>query len=264
MEFRKPGKAKEGGMALIYGEPGVGKTVSTLLTCPKPCLYIECDPKPVERTGEGIVNWDGIEIAQPTDFLDLFYWLSNNTDDIAKRYKSVVLDPFSFLINVILLGDIEDETARAEIFGKNRPLVAMGRTDQSGYGTLASLGKRLCKVLGDISKEGLFIICIALLDDSPKWNRELAGAPGFVGKDFNKNYPAYFDMIGLVESRADSEGNVIYPPYVTFSSPDNSFVHKWSGIRKKGIVRGVLDWSRIIKVSKDNGKNDKGKGGEDE
>jgi len=147
MIFRKPGESK-GIMALIYGETGVGKTVSTLDTCPKPCLYVEIDPKPVERTGGGIVNFENIDIAHPENFIDLFTYINEQADEVVKRYKSVVIDPFSFLVNVVLLGDLEDETARAEVFGNKRPLMNMGRTDLSGYGSLASLAKRLCKALG--------------------------------------------------------------------------------------------------------------------
>ena len=248
MIFRKPGESK-GIMALIYGETGVGKTVSTLDTCPKPCLYVEIDPKPVERTGGGIVNFENIDIAHPENFIDLFTYINEQADEVVKRYKSVVIDPFSFLVNVVLLGDLEDETARAEVFGNKRPLMNMGRTDLSGYGSLASLVKRLCKALGLLAVRGVNVICISLLDEAPKWNRELVAAPAFAGKEFNRDYPAYFDCIGLVQRREEG-GEIVYPPVVIFDSPDESFVHKWSGQRKGRTVKGTLDWRKILRVSK--------------
>ncbi|HRR45277.1 MAG TPA: AAA family ATPase [Mesotoga sp.] len=248
MIFRKPGESK-GIMALIYGETGVGKTVSTLDTCPKPCLYVEIDPKPVERTGGGIVNFENIDIAHPENFIDLFTYINEQADEVVKRYKSVVIDPFSFLVNVVLLGDLEDETARAEVFGNKRPLMNMGRTDLSGYGSLASLAKRLCKALGLLAVRGVNVICISLLDEAPKWNRELVAAPAFAGKEFNRDYPAYFDCIGLVQRREEG-GEIVYPPVVIFDSPDESFVHKWSGQRKGRTVKGTLDWRKILRVSK--------------
>lgn len=248
MIFRKPGESK-GIMALIYGETGVGKTVSTLDTCPKPCLYVEIDPKPVERTGGGIVNFENIDIAHPENFIDLFTYINEKADEIVKQYQTVVIDPFSFLVNVILLGDLEDETAKAEVFGNKRPLMNMGRTDLSGYGSLASLAKRLCKALGLLAVRGVNVICISLLDEAPKWNRELVAAPAFAGKEFNRDYPAYFDCIGLVQRREEG-GEIVYPPVVIFDSPDESFVHKWSGQKKRRTVKGTLDWRKILRVSK--------------
>lgn len=240
MMFRKPQK-NSGCMALIYGEPGVGKTVSTLLTCPKPCLYIEVDPKPVERTAGHIVDFSEIDIAHPENFMDVFTYLNENVDEIVKKYRSLVIDPFSYLVNVVLLGDIEDETAKAGVFGDKRPLMALGKTDLAGYGSVASLAKRLCKTLGLIAIRGVVVICIALLDDMPKWNRELTAAPAFIGKDFNKDYPAFFDLIGLVEPK---EGSVF--PHVTFSSPDTSFIHKWSGKKRGEVIKGELRWDKIL------------------
>ena len=246
MLMRKATGKNDGLMALIYGEPGVGKTVSTLISVPKPCLYVEVDPKPVERTGADVVDFSRIDIAHPENFLDLFQYVYEKGDEIAKQYKSVVIDPFSFLINVVLLGDLEDETARAEVFGNKRPLMNLGRTDLSGYGSLASLAKRLCRGLGLIAVQGVTVVCIALLDEAPKWNRELVAAPAFAGKEFNRDYPAYFDCIGLVQRREEG-GEIVYPPVVIFDSPDESFVHKWSGQRKGREVKGILNWQRILK-----------------
>ena len=249
MLLRKAAEGNKGLMALIYGDPGVGKTVSTLVSIPKPCLYIEVDPKPVERTGEGVVDFSEIDIAHPENFLDLFEYIYEQGGEIARQYKSVVVDPFSFLVNVVLLGDLEDETARAEVFGSKRPLMNLGRTDLSGYGSLASLAKRLCRGLGLIAVQGVTVVCIALLDEAPKWNRELVAAPAFAGKEFNRDYPAYFDCIGLVQRREEG-GEIVYPPVVIFDSPDESFVHKWSGQRKGRTVKGTLDWRKILRVSK--------------
>jgi len=252
MLVRKPQEVA-GTMALIYGETGVGKTVSTLATLPKPILYIECDPKPVERTASDVVDFTDIDILHPEDFLDLFNYLNQQIEKIPEKYKSLVIDPVSFLINVILLGDIEDETAKAEVFGNTRPLVALGRTDMTGYGTLSSLAKRLCKVLGLIATHGVIVVCISLLDDTPKWNRELSAAPAFTGKDFNKDYPAFFDLIGLVQQRIDGEGNILYPPMVTFTS-DGSFIAKWSGRRSGKEIKGLLNWTKILAFEKESKK----------
>lgn len=247
MKVRQP-EVNAGAMILLYGETGVGKTVSTLLTAPKPIYYVEVDPKPVERTALGVVDFSGITIAHPENFLDLFEYINGpGQEEIPKSYKSLIIDPFSFLINVILLGDLEDETAKAEVFGKSRPLLNLGRTDQAGYGSLASLAKRLCKGLGNIAIQGVAVICISLLDDSPKWNRDLVAAPAFAGREFNRDYPAYFDFIGLVERRMQDD-QLTFPPLVTFDSPDTSFIHKWSGARKSSTrtIKGPLNIQQIL------------------
>jgi len=107
----------------------------------------------------------------------------------------------------------------------------------------------LCKALGLLAVRGVNVICISLLDEAPKWNRELVAAPAFAGKEFNRDYPAYFDCIGLVQRREEG-GEIVYPPVVIFDSPDESFVHKWSGQRKGRTVKGTLDWRKILRVSK--------------
>jgi hypothetical protein len=246
MKIRTPDKNIKRTFALIYGETGVGKTVSTLLTAPRPMLYFECEPRPVERTAEEIDMTD-IKIAHPEDFFDLFEFLQENQKKIVSKYKTIFIDSLSFLMNVTLLGEIEEETARAEIFDtKKRPIVSLGRTDWTGYGALGSLMKRFCALLGKTAVEGSIVICSALLDDKPKWNRELSAAPAFAGKDFPRDMPSYFDIIGLVEERKDKEGNVIYPPVIKVKS-DGSFLAKWTGKPLKGSY-GELDWRKILNL----------------
>ena len=247
MKFRDPDKEQKRTFALIYGETGVGKTVSTLMTAPRPILYFECEPRPVERTAEGIDMTD-IKIAHPENFFDLFDFVSENQKKIAEKYKTVFIDSLSFLMNVTLLGEIEEESAKAEVFNtEKRPIVSLGRTDWAGYGALGSLMKRLCALLGKTAVEGSIVICSALLDDRPKWNRELSAAPAFAGKDFPRDMPSYFDIIGLVEERKNEQGEVIYPPIIRVKS-DGSFLAKWTGKPLKGSY-GVLDWKKILEYA---------------
>ncbi|MEM4720523.1 MAG: hypothetical protein QXT73_00500 [Candidatus Methanomethylicaceae archaeon] len=250
MKIRKPQRG-HGAFCLIYGDPGVGKTVSTLLSLPKPILYYELDPKPVERTAWDIVDFEDIEIRHPDNFLDLFYEVSEHASEIIQNFASVVVDPLSYCINVLLLSEIEEESVKAEIFGektRKRPLVSMARTDQAGYGSLASLSKRLCHALGRIAIAGKVVVCTALLDQAPKWNRDLSAAPAFAGREFNRDMPAFFDYIGLVTERQGEDGRIIYPPIVHFES-DGSFLAKWSG---KGTRRsGPLDWKKILRLEED-------------
>jgi hypothetical protein len=162
----------------------------------------------------------------------------------------------------MLLGAIEEETGAAGVFDtKKRRLVNSSRTDQTGYGALASWMKRLMKILGNYAKGGLNVVCVSLLTDAPKWNKELAAAPAFAGREFNRDFPAYFDLIGLVESRMDKDGKTVYPPKVSFRSDDGLFVAKWTG-PNNGKTMGPLDWSKILGVAITQGgdKGEKGKG----
>lgn len=245
---------------MVYGSTGVGKTASSLQSVPRRTLYLQLEPRPVERACEGVIDdWDEIDIGHPEDFLDLFNYLKDNYNEIIEKYNSVVVDSFSFLMNVTLLGDIEAETGEAQVFEKkNRPLVNMGRTDITGYGSLSSLMKRLCKILGRIASEGLIVVVTALQADNPKWNRELAAGPALAGKEFPRDMPGYFDLIGRAESRLDEEGNPVYPPKIYFrSDEEESFLAKWSGppLEKPALL---LDWQKILaKGKKEVGKKSK-------
>ena len=95
---------------MVYAPTGVGKTVSTLMSVPRKTMYLQLEPRPVERACGGMVDLKEVDIGNPTDFLDLFEHLTDNYEDIIKNYKSIVVDSFSFLMNVTLLGDIEEET----------------------------------------------------------------------------------------------------------------------------------------------------------
>jgi hypothetical protein len=132
------------------------------------------------------------------------------------------------------------------------------RSDQTGYGALASWMKRLCSVLGLYAKEGLIVVCIALLSDSPKWNKELSAAPAFAGREFNRDMPGYYDLIGLVEPRVKDGGEIVYPPTVNFRSPDGSYIAKWSG-PQNGKTKGPLVWDKILSTVADKSKT---KGGD--
>ena len=252
MKLRKASPTNRA-FAMLYGDTGTGKTVSTLLSCPRPALYLETEERPVERCTQGVVDMEGVTIAHPENYIDLYQYLTENFNSISTDYKTVFIDSFTFLMNVTLLGEIEEETGRAEVFDKKkRPLVDMGRTDQTGYGSMSSLMKRLCRILGRIATQGCLVVCTALQADMPKWNRELSAAPALAGREFPRDMAAYFDLIGRVETRKDEDGNVIYPPRVYFRSDDSDFLAKWSGPPIEQSFT-ILDWEKIL-AYKGNGK----------
>jgi hypothetical protein len=107
---------------------------------------------------------------------------------------------------------------------------------------------RLTVGLGRLSRQGKIVIVTCLLQENPKWDRELAAAPALKGREFPVNMPGFFDLIGLVEPRTDAEGKIIYPPRVRFQSPDDSFVAKFTGVGTK--TQGPLDITKILTIGR--------------
>jgi hypothetical protein len=243
--------------ALIYSEPGVGKTLSTIKSAPTKQLYIQGEKRNVKRTLLDNVDmkWleQNVKRMLVTDFMGLLDFLQNpeNQEKIIERYKTIIVDGITYLMNNLLLSQIEEETAEAEIFDvKSRPMVNLARTDRTGYGSLAGLMKRLCDALGYIASRDVFVCLIAQLDDVVRWNVDLQAAPAFAGKEFPRDMKAYFDLIGIVIKRYDDEGRVVFPPTIRFySTQDENYMAKWTGpnVRNPG---GPLDWSKILTIRK--------------
>lgn len=238
MKWRDPSEVEvDRVLALIYGPTGVGKTVSTLKTLPQPIVYIECEPKGVDRTCKGHIDiplWikeKKLRHGRPDNYDDLKDTLTKDEDKIIGKFKSLFIDGLSYFMGVELLGQIQEETGRADVFeSKNRPMVNLGRTDQAGYGAIASLMNRITGVIGNIAAQGVVVVITALQADDPKWNRELAAGPALAGKKFAEDMPGFFDLIGRVETKTNKDGKAIHPPKVWFQSgEDEAFTAKWSG-----------------------------------
>jgi len=252
MKYRDLSEETTGVFALIYGPTGVGKTVSSLKSLPKPCLYYECDPKGVDRTLTGNVDFKGIKRGHPESYEDLRDDISKNIPNIAETYKSMFVDGLSFFMNIELLGQIQRETGEAQIFdSKDRPLVNQARTDKTGYGALAALMNRFSGLCGKVAAQGVIVVIASLQADDPKWNRELSAGPSLAGKEFPKNMPGFFDLIGRVEKMGkDKDGAQIYPPKVYFESDEeDSFMARWSGPCLKEPFL-PLNWKRIMNYGK--------------
>lgn len=239
---------KAGSLCLIYGEPGVGKTASTLLSLPRPILFYELDPRPVERTVGHLVTFENIDIEYPKNFLDVLEAIRDDAERIVNNYRALVLDTFSYLINSILKGDLEEENFASKIFEKKggaRLLNYMGRMTKDDYGSMASLAKRLCRHLGIIARS-IPVICTALSEENPNRLGYLRAAPAFAGREFSRDFPGYFDYIGFVESKY-IDGKLTFPPQVSFESPDNDFLCKWTGPRDRTVW--PLNWKKILNIS---------------
>lgn len=241
--------SEDGSLILIYGPTGVGKTVSLLQTCPDPMMYVQTERRSLRRSLDAAnrPNLD-LDLALYEDWDSLIEFV--NKVDNFDRHKSVIVDSYSHLMSVGLSTEIEDQAfeARPKEEQKIKSLVNRTKMSQEGFGGLASNMFRLTAALGRLSQMGKVVIVTCLLAESPKWNRELAAAPALKGREFPVNMPGFFDLIGMVETRVDGEGKVIYPPRVRFQSPDDSFVAKFTGAGTR--TEGPLDIAKILMLGK--------------
>jgi hypothetical protein len=206
-DLKQPGR-----FMMLYGETGVGKTTSIVQSALEPICYIQTEPRSLKPSLDAAGRPDlDIDVCLYESFSDLMEFVSK-TDNF-ERYQSVVVDSFSHLMNVDLSAEITDESfdARSEKEKKNKPLVSRVKMSVEGYGGLSANMFRLTAALGRISRLGKCVVVTALLVENPRYNRELSAAPSLKGREYPANMPGFFDLIGLVQTRTDGEGNVVYP-----------------------------------------------------
>jgi AAA domain len=240
--------AQDGRFMMVYGPTGVGKTTSLLQTVLDPIMYIQTEPRSLKPSLDAAGRPDlDIDVAVYEDWVGLIEFVAQ--PDNFKRHRSIVVDSYSHLMSVGLSSEIEDQAfeARDQKEKAVKPLASQTKLSQEGYGALSSLMFRLTAALGKLSQMGKIVIVTALLQESPKWNRELAAAPALKGREFPVNMPGFFDLIGLVEPRTDIEGKIVYPPRVRFQSVDDSFVAKFTGAGTR--TQGPLDITKILNLS---------------
>lgn len=238
-----PGTGK---LILIYSETGVGKTTSIFQSAPDPILYLATEPRnpkiSIDAAGRSDLD---VDIAYYEKWVDTMDFMSD--DKKTERHKTIVLDSATYLMNVSLSSEIEDEAfdAREDKEKSIKPIVMRTKMSQEAFGGLSSQMSRFMRILGRLSARGKIVIVTALVAENPKWNRELAAAPALKGREFPNTMPGFFDLIGFVQTRHNDSGEVIYPPWVSFESPDGSFMAKYTGTGKKR--SGPLDFSKILK-----------------
>jgi hypothetical protein len=240
-EVDQPGR-----MIMLYGATGVGKTVSVLQSSPEPIMYLAAEPRSLRPSLEAIGREVNLTVASYQNFPALMEFVTDakNFDG----YESVIFDSYTAQMAINLSSEITDEQfeARPEKERMMKTLAAQVKMSQEGFGTLSSHMFRLTAALGRLSRMGKIVVVICLLQENPKWDRDLSAAPALTGKQFPTSCPAYFDLIGLVEPHQDAEGNVAYPPRVRFQSPDGSFTAKWTGAGSK--TQGPLDITKILNL----------------
>jgi len=251
-----------GDLMLFYGPAGVGKSVTTIQTAKDPILYIMVEPRSVEKfvVASGREDVD-IDFVFYEGFESLIEFVSKKEN--FERYNTIVVDSISHLIAISLSDEIMEEGYDAldakSKRGIDKPLTMRAKMSQEGYGTLGNSMLRFTNCLSILSQQKKTVVCLARLEENPKYNRALSAAPSLKGQEYSKHMQGFFDFIGLCESRTDAEGNVVYPPVISFEG-DGSFMCKWTGKRPEGGVQNrVLNVQKILDVSygKMNGKSKK-------
>lgn len=197
---------------------------------------------------------DEIIIATITTWDDMLKFATYDiyTDqykDVLASIKSIVVDSYSYLMNVVLSNEIEDQIFEARDAKERlvKPLINKAKLSLEGYGGMAAQMVRATKAFQRLSLTGKIVVVTALLEENPKWDRDLAAAPRFKGREFSEDMPGLFDLIGLVRKRFDDKGNTVFPPHVAFEGV--GFLCKFTGVKPPGAVaQGDLDFGKILKV----------------
>ena len=220
---------ESGDILLFYGESGVGKSVSTLQTAPDPILYFLTEPRDPRKFLQAAGRPD-VKIKfgfyESWDDTMQFFIDPKNTE----WARTIVVDSLTFLSNIQLTSEIEDQSwdSRTDKEKSDKPIIMRTKMSLEGFGGLAGQMTRFVNIISKLSQSGKTIILLSLLEQNPKFNRELSAGPALKGKDFPKTLPGFCDFIFLVEPRIDDKGNVLYPPLITVRG-DGSFMAKWTG-----------------------------------
>ena len=249
MHILKKGELSDTGrLIMLYGPTGVGKTTTILQTAPDPIMYIQTEQRSLKPSIDAADRLElDIDIALYSAWDDLIEFVA--TPSNFTRHATVVVDSFSHLMAVGLSVEIENQAfeGRTKEEQRIKSLVMQSKMSPEGFGALSSHMFRLTAALGRLSQAGKIVIVTALLQENPKWNRELAAAPALKGREYPQNMPGFFDLIGLLEPRIDENGGIVYPPRVRFQSPDDSFIAKYTG--PGGKTSGPLDIAKILRMN---------------
>jgi hypothetical protein len=254
---------KRGNFSLFYGKSGAGKTATALQTAEDPIFHILAERGQEDLTIKAISRPDlKLMVGYYEGWDDLLATVYNYQIFIDNKIKTCLFDGLTHVMNIHLADEImeEDYNARDTSKDKGKDLTYRTKMSLEGFGTLSKQMGRLMKGFEALTKQGIDVICTARDQENPKWNRDLACAPALSGKEFPRDFKGFFDFIGLVESRFDENGEVVYPPVVSCDD-DGSYLSKWTGVKPPGgVIRKIFNVQMMMKIAhgdvKFNGKED--------
>jgi hypothetical protein len=260
-ELTSEGRAK-GDLMLIYGEAGVGKSVSALQTSPLPILYIMSEPRDVTKfliAADRQGAEDQISFTFYTNWDEMMEFVNDYAN--FKDYQTIIVDSISHLIAINLSTEIEDENFAVmdEKKKSEKGLTFQTKMSQEGYGTLAAQMLRFTNAISKLAMKGKTVVLLARQDQNPKFNRALSAGPTLKGQEYAKHMAGFCDFIGFVEPRMDDDNTNQYPPFVSFE-PTGVYMAKWTGANPPGgATRKVLNIEMILKAARGELGKKKGK-----
>jgi hypothetical protein len=251
---------QRGNFCLWYSESGVGKTATLLQTCEDPILLLVAERGQLDLTLKAINRpnlklkvgyYDGWD-----DLIQTIYEGYSNTyeknEGVFTGIKSLIFDGLTHVMNIHLTDEILEENFEATKKKDDdtvKDLTMRVKMSQEGYGTLAKQMIRLMKGFENLTINGIDVHCTARTQENPKWNRSLACAPALSGKEFPRDFKGFFDFIGLLQTRFDGDGKVVYPPFVSMND-DGSYLSKFTGIQPpSGVINVPFDVKKILDVA---------------
>jgi hypothetical protein len=265
-------RKETGRCILIYSPSSYGKTASAL-SLPDDLLIFNAAKKSIRD-----VIYEGLELRGEPDrkvticeldsfdqYIDQIGNLSLSYDNGAFPYRSIFFDELSFAQSEFKLA-MEDDRFKDALKEKKREdlLGDRFRLDQSDYGGLASMMKRITFLLSKISLHGVNVVCTAWAMERPSWNRMLDFAPYFVGKEYSSIMMGYFNIVGMLVKNPNTITG--YPPVIRFvPTYANNFLARAGNYKlannqypvyEKGVITDTwigateLDFTKIINVIK--------------
>lgn len=253
IEIYKPNapgvKDNRGNFCLWYGKSGCGKSSTLIQTCQDPIFWILAERGQIDLTLKAIRRPDiKLRIGYYEGWDDLLATVYDLR--FFEKIKTVVFDGLTHVMNIHLADEIMDENYEAMDKKKiDKDLTARVKMSQEGYGTLSKQMSRLLKGFEQLTIAGIDVHCTARDDSTPKWDRALACAPALAGKEFPRDMKGFFDFIGMLETRVDEKGEVVYPPVVSCDDTGN-YLSKWTGIKPPGgVIRKPFDVRKLLAVA---------------
>ena len=243
-----------GKLILLYSETGVGKSTSCFQSLPLPILYMCAEARNAElsalASGRNLKRGDfetpgDYVIAEYTQWDEYIKFLNDPSN--FNMFASIVSDGETQLASNLAI-EIEDQAFeyRAKSLDNSKgdkiidkPLASQAKLSEEGYGTLASHMNRSIIALGKLTQAGKFVVINALLQSETRWDNTVYASPSFTGKKFGSDLPGACDLIGMVTSRYDNDGKLVFPPTVKFErGPSENFKCKWTGPKIKAYTDG--------------------------
>jgi len=247
-----------GALICIYGPSGVGKTVSTLISLPKPCLWVPTEPRDNRTKIEVVMKHspvpikdNDIGILEYTNWHELMEAMEDEKS--MKPFKGVFIDSLSYMMGFNLEAEVTEDSleerkkaAGAKMKPEDWTINDAVKLSQPGRGDVNNAVKRFLASAGRLSRSGKCVVISCLPENRPKvtkFGNAFSQAPALTGGEIPKLFSGPFDYIGYVESKFNDEGVMRYPPKVDFEG-DGSFMAKFGGLGEKR--SGPLRFNEIL------------------